>query len=173
MASPDNILLYLPEEEDRQVREVFAQLAARGFPVQHQTPHITVTFSPRMAESVVELAAETLPPLIPATFDRVGTVIFGTRRKQTVAWLLEGPDELEIAARRISALNPVGRGPRWTPHLTMGLRLPREIVPAYVAALDELAPPSLRRITAGAAAFWRPRTRQLRVLAGDASTGHT
>lgn len=165
MASPDNILLYLPEEEERQVREVFSQLAARGLPTQNQTPHITVTFSPRMADGVVKRAAELLPPLIPARFDRVGTVVFGTRRKQTVAWLLEGPDELEIAARDISALNPDGRGPRWTPHLTMGLRLPREIVPDYVSALDELAPANLRQITAAAAAFWRPRTRQLKILA--------
>ncbi|MDR7328947.1 2'-5' RNA ligase family protein [Corynebacterium guangdongense] len=168
MASPDNILLYLPAEEERRVREVFTRLAARGFPTQHQTPHITVTFSPRMADAVVELAAETLPPLIPATFERVGTVIFGTRRKQTVAWLLEASDELEIAAREISALNPDGRGPRWTPHLTMGLRLPREIVPDYLRALDELSPPGLRRITAATAAFWRPRTGQLRVLTGEA-----
>lgn len=162
MASPDNILLYLDPREDKQVREIFAQLEQRGFPRQQQTPHITVTFSPRMAPEVIERAAQLLPPLIPATFRRVGTVVFGTRRKQTVAWLLEGDDELEIAAREISALNPDGRGPRWTPHLTVGLRLPREIVPEYVRALDELAPRALETLTAPRAAFWRPRTRQLR-----------
>lgn len=148
------------------MREIFACLEDRGFPAQQQTPHITVTFSPAMAPEVVQRATELLPPVIPARFRRVGTVVFGTKRKQTVAWLLETSDELEIAARDISALNPDGRGPRWTPHLTMGLRLPREIVPDYIRALDEVTSPHLRELTAARAAFWRPRTRELTVLAG-------
>lgn len=166
MTSPDNILLHLASEEEQQVREIFTLLEERGFPTQHQTPHITVTFSPRMAGDVVKQAAELLPPVIPARFQRVGTVVFGTRRKQTVAWLLETSDELEIAARRISALNPDGRGPRWTPHLTMGLRLPRKLVPDYVRALDEVCSPHLRELTAVRAALWQPRFRELTVLAG-------
>lgn len=165
MTSPDNILLHLAEREDEQVREIYAQLAARGFPAQQQTPHITVTFAPRMGDGVVKKAAELLPPLIPARFRRVGTVVFGTRRKQTVAWLLETSDELEIAAREISALNPDGRGPRWTPHLTMGLRLPRETVPGYIRALDELVPSQLQELTAVRAGVWRPRAGELTVLA--------
>lgn len=165
MTSPDNILLHLPEDEEKQVREIFALLEERGFPAQQQTPHITVTFSPSMAGDVVDCAARLLPPVIPACFQRVGTVVFGTKRKQTVAWLLETSDELETAARQISALNPDGRGPRWTPHLTMGLRLPREIVPDYVRALDEVVSPHLRELTAVRAALWRPRIRELTVLA--------
>lgn len=35
MASPDNILLHLPEQEEQYVRQLFAQLAERGFPVQN------------------------------------------------------------------------------------------------------------------------------------------
>lgn len=170
MGSPDNILLYLSKQEEQQVRDVFARLEERGFPPQQQTPHITVTFSPLMAENVVKQAAELLHPLIPARFQRVGTVVFGTKRKQTVAWLLETSDELEIAARRISALNPDGRGPRWTPHLTMGLRLPREIVPDYVRALDELVAPHFQELTAVRASLWRPRIRELTVLAGVEGT---
>jgi 2'-5' RNA ligase len=166
MTSPDNILLHLAPEEEKQVREIFTRLQERGFPIQHQTPHITVTFSPRMAGDVVKRAADLLPPVIPARFQRMGTVVFGTKRRQTVAWLLETSDELEIAARHISALNPDGRGPRWTPHLTMGLRLPRKIVPDYVRALDEVTSPHLRELTAVRAAFWRPRSRELTVLAG-------
>jgi len=96
-------------------------------------------------------------------------VVFGTKRKQTVAWLLETSDELESAARAISALNPDGRGPRWTPHLTMGLRLPRKIVPDYMRALDEEISIYLRELTAVRAALWRPRTQELSVLAGAKS----
>lgn len=166
MASPDNILLHLPEAEEHRVREVFAQLEERGFPAQKQTPHITITFSPAMAADVVQRAAELLPPVIPARFRRVGTVVFGTKRKQTVAWLLETTDALEIAAREISSLNPDGRGPRWIPHLTMGLRLPRELVPDYIRALDELSAAQLTELTAVRAALWRPRTQELTVLAG-------
>lgn len=166
MTSPDNILLHLPADEEEQVREIFARLEGQGFPAQKQTPHITVTFSPAMAEDVVTRAAELLPPLIPARFVRVGTVVFGTKRKQTVAWLLETSDELETAARDISALNPQGRGPRWTPHLTMGLRLPREIVPGYMQALDEVTSPHLKELTAVRAALWSPRAQELTVLAG-------
>ncbi len=168
-ASPDNILLYLPEKQEAEIREIFAALAAQGFPVQHQRPHITVTFSPHMKPEVVELAADLLPNVIPATFQRVGNVVFGTKRKQTVAWLLETTDELEIAARRISAANPDGRGPRWTPHLTMGLRLPREMVPDYIAAMDAATSPHFRALQAEKAAYWRPKTQQMRVLAQPAS----
>lgn len=164
MASPENILLYLPEDEEQQVREVFARLEERGFPAQKQTPHITITFSPTMALDVVQRAAELLPSVIPARFQRVGTVVFGTKRKQTVAWLLETSEELETAARGISALNPDGRGPRWTPHLTVGLRLPREIVPDYIRALDEVTSPHFKELTAVRAALWRPRIQELTVF---------
>ncbi|MGO2618825.1 2'-5' RNA ligase family protein [Glutamicibacter ardleyensis] len=167
--SPDNILLRLPEAQEQQIREVFVALEARGFPAQQQTPHITITFSPAMAEEAVHCAARLLPSLIPARLERVGTVIFGTKRKQTVAWLLETSAELEAAAREISALNPDGRGHRWTPHLTMGLRLPREILPDYIRALDELTPASLKELTAIRAALWKPRSQELTVLA-DASS---
>lgn len=166
MTSPDNILLHLREEEEHQVREVFAHLAERGFPAQKQTPHITVTFSSAMPGDVVRRAADLLPPLIPARFERVGTVVFGTQRKQTVAWLLETSDELEIAAREISDLNPSGRGPRWTPHLTMGLRLPQEVVPDYIRALNEVTSSRLREMEVVRAALWRPGPRELTVLAG-------
>lgn len=165
MASPENILLHLAGDEEQQVREVFKTLEDRGFPAQQQTPHITITFSPAMPAEVVERAAELLPPVIPASFRRVGSVVFGTKRKQTVAWLLETSDELEIAAREISALNPNGRGPRWIPHLTVGLRVPREIVPDYIRALDEETSSHLKEFTAMRAAFWRPRARELTVLA--------
>ena len=166
MASPDNILLHLPEREEQQVRDIFAQLAERGFPVQNQTPHITVTFSSMMGDGVVKRAAELIPPVIPARFHRVGTVVFGTKRKQTVAWLLETDESLEAAARELSALNPDGRGQRWIPHLTVGLRLPREIVPDYIQALGELTSPHFKEFTAVRAAVWKPRIQELTVLAG-------
>ncbi|QGU03201.1 hypothetical protein CKALI_11815 [Corynebacterium kalinowskii] len=117
-----------------------------------------------MNSQVVERAAELLPPLIPAEFTRVGTVIFGTKSKRTIAWLLEASDEMEAAARELSALNPDGRGDRWTPHLTIGLRLPRDVVPDYLAALDELEQP--RSFTAVTAAYWRPEPQILQVIGG-------
>src|SRR5699024_9571163 len=117
MTSPDTILLHLADDVEQRVGEVFTLLVERRLPKQHQRPHITITFSPAMADNVVQRAAQLLPPVIPARFRRVGMVVFGTKRKQTVAWLLETSDELESAARAISALNPDGRGPRWTPHL--------------------------------------------------------
>lgn len=163
--SPENILLRLPEPEEQSIRELFAQLELRGFPRQQQTPHITITFAPVMEPQVVASAAELLPAVIPSTLTRVGTVVFGTKRKQTVAWLLEATDELEIAARSISALNPVGRGSRWTPHLTMGLRLPRAIVPDYLRAMDELVSPQLKEFTAIRAVYFRPQGQESTVLA--------
>lgn len=147
------------------MREVFSRLEERGFPAQKQTPHITITYSPIMAADAVERAATLLPPVIPSRFRRVGTVVFGTKRKRTVAWLLETSDEMEDAARAISALNPDSRGRSWTPHLTMGLRLPREIVPDYIRALDEVTSPHFKELTVVRAAYWRPRTSELTVLA--------
>ncbi len=167
MTSPDNILLHLAPQQEAQVRGIFDRLEARGFPKQNQTPHITITFAATMPQAAVDVAAELLPPLIPATFSRVGTVIFGTRRKQTIAWLLETTDELEIAARKISAANPDGRGPRWTPHLTMGLRIPRTMIGDYLHALDEETSPHFRELTAETAGLWVPRTQDWTPLAGE------
>lgn len=101
-------MLHLAVEQEAQVREIFAALEQRSFPTQHQTPHITITFASRMEEPVVDLAEELLVPLMSATLQRMGAVVFGTRRKQTVAWLLEASDELETAARAISTANPEG-----------------------------------------------------------------
>lgn len=50
------------------------------------------------------------------------------------------------------------------PHLTVGLRLPREIVPDYLRALDGV-PLHLENFTAIRAALWRPSIQQLSVLA--------
>lgn len=164
MSSPENILLRLADEQELLIRDLFVRLEKLGFPAQQQTPHITVSFAPAMPEHVVETAAELLPPLIPAEFQRVGTVVFGTKRKQSVGWLLESTDEMEIAAREISKVNPDGRGDRWTPHLTMGLRLPRKIVPDYIRALDELTPTDFKWLTATRAGYWRPRLREFAVF---------
>ena len=164
MSSPDNVLLYLAPEDEAKVRQLFFELEARGFPKQNQTPHITLTFSPTMAPKVVERAAEILPQHIPATFQRMGTVVFGTKRKQTVAWLLQTTEELEAAARELNSINPGGRGGRWIPHLTMGLRLPREILPDYIRALDEIVSPHFKEMTATRAALWRPASQELTVF---------
>lgn len=116
-----------------------------------------------MSPHVVERAGARLPGLVPASFRRVGTVVFGTKSKQTVAFLLETSEELEQVARELSALNPDGRGDRWIPHLTVGLRLPRSVVPAYLAALDELD--VLREFVADRAGYWRPQTQEWTGLA--------
>jgi len=155
--SPENILLRLPKEEEEAVRAIYAALAERGFPQQHQRPHVSITFAPTMDTRVVGEAAELLPRLLPQALRRAGVVIFGTKSKQTVTWLLEAPEELERAARRLSAMNPDGRGERWVPHLTMGLRLPKAIVPDYVAALGEVTSPHFTEITAERAVFYQPR----------------
>lgn len=157
VSSPENILLRLSPRDDAYVRELFDKLEALGFPRQYQSPHISVTFARQMQPNVVERAQELLPACVPATVRRAGIVTFGVKRKQTVAWLLEADDELENAARELSALNPEGRGPRWVPHLTLGLRLPREIVPDYIRALDELTSPHLKELRAERAVYWRPQ----------------
>lgn len=164
--SPDNILFYLPEDQEQQVRDIFARLNDLGLPLQHQRPHITVTFAPDMSAEVVARAAEVLPPVVPATFKRVGTVIFGTRSKQTIAWLLETNDEVVQAAREICAVNPDGRGTEWIPHLTMGLRVPRAVVPDFMRGLDQVTPTRFKELTALRAAYWKPKTQEYTHLAG-------
>lgn len=154
--SPENILLRLPSEEEEGIRAIYADLAAGGFPEQRQRPHISVTFAPRMDTRVVGEAAVLLPPLLPAQLRRAGIVVFGTKSKQTVAWLLEAPEELEAAARTLSAMNPEGRGARWVAHLTMGLRIPKADVPGYIAALGEATSPHLNQVTAERAVFYQP-----------------
>ncbi|WP_242648264.1 2'-5' RNA ligase [Corynebacterium sp. Marseille-P4321] len=154
--SPENILLRLPPDEEEAVRAIYAELAQRGFPEQRQRPHISVTFAPQMHRKVVGEATVLLPPLLPSQLRRAGVVVFGTKSKQTVAWLLEAPEELETAARKLSALNPEGRGERWIPHLTMGLRIPKAEVPGYIAALGEVTSTHFTHVTAQQAAFYQP-----------------
>ena len=156
LVSPENILLRLSDEDEQTVRAIYAELARRGFPKQRQRPHVSITFAPTMQRQVIGEAAVLLPPLLPATLRRVGVAVFGTKSKQTVTWLLEAPEPLERAARTISALNPEGRGERWIPHLTMGLRLPKAIVPDYIAALAEVTSPHFNDITAQRAVFYQP-----------------
>lgn len=45
---------------------------------------------------------------------------------------------------------------RWAPHLTMGLRLPKAVVPDYIAALAEVTSPHLTELTVASAAFYQP-----------------
>ncbi|WP_431709758.1 2'-5' RNA ligase [Glutamicibacter uratoxydans] len=165
--SPDNILLRLASKDEQQIHEIFDKLEAAGFPRQKQTPHITITLSPAMPEAVVQCAQRLLPAVIPAKLQRVGTVIFGTKSKQTVAWLLETNDALHEVARVISTHNPDGRGAQWVPHLTMGLRLPRDIVPAYLHALDQATSPHFKKLTAQQAMWWQPRAGEHLSLAGS------
>ena len=154
--SPENILLRLPEAEEQAVRAIYAELADRDFPQQHQRPHISVTFAPAMHRRAIAAASDLLPPVLPAALRRSGLAIFGTKSKQTVAWLLEAPEDLERAARAVSAANPEGRGERWIPHLTMGLRLPKRVVPDYIAALQEVTSPHFKELTAQQAVFYQP-----------------
>ncbi|PFG27304.1 2'-5' RNA ligase family protein [Corynebacterium renale] len=164
MVSPDNILLRLVPEQEDYVREVFAELAERGFPPQQQTPHITMTFATVMPESVVRLAQELLPPLLPLTVRRSGVAIFGTKSKQTVSWLLDAPPALHAAARELAAANPDTHVTDWIPHITVGLRLPRAMVGEYVAALDEVTSGHFRDLHVARAVVWSSRTDTLREL---------
>lgn len=166
MASPENLLIHLAKDDEQRVRELFDALEQRGFPRQSQTPHVTITFAPQIPQHIVDRAADLLPPVIPAPFERRGLVVFGTKSKQTVAWLLETTEELERAARELNALNPDGRGERWLPHLTVGLRLPRAMVGDYCQALDELASPHFKTMTGLRAGLWRPTEQHYTPLAG-------
>ncbi len=166
--SPDNILFRLPDAEEHRIREVFDDLAAEGFPRQEQSPHVTVTFAPEMNERVVQRAGDLLAPLTPVEFRRAGVAVFGTKSKQTVAWLLDAPHDVQAAAREVSAANPDGRGPEWTPHLTVGLRLPRRMVGEYIAALDRLTPTTLKTLTGRHLAWRRPRLGDEVKLSGSA-----
>ncbi|MEH0148024.1 2'-5' RNA ligase [Corynebacterium sp. Q4381] len=154
--SPENILLRLSASHEEEVRGIYRVLEEQGFPPQKQRPHISVTFAPKMPSRVVGEAAVVLPPLLPAVFRRVGVVVFGTKSKQSIAWLMEGPEELEQAARRLSSMNPDGRGDRWVPHLTMGLRIPKAMVPDYIAALAGATSPHFNDLNVERAAFYQP-----------------
>lgn len=165
MGSPENILLRLEPGQEAYVREIFAQLEQMGFPVQEQTPHISLTFAQSLPAALLDLAQELLPSVIPAQLRRIGTVTFGIKRKQTVAWLLEAPEELEEVARTLGARNPEGHGARWVAHLTMGLRLPREVVPDYIRALNSITNPHFREVTAQRAVYWRPQEGEEQILA--------
>lgn len=138
------------------MRSIFHALAQRGFPPQSQSPHITVTFARALDEGVVKQSRE-LDRHLPAHFLRAGVVVFGTRAKQTVAWALEADPALEEAAARVDAHNPEGRAGRWIPHLTMGLRIPRQVVGSYIDALNELTMGRDRTLVAQRLVYRRPQ----------------
>lgn len=76
MGSPENILLRLEPGQEAYVREIFAQLEQMGFPVQEQTPHISLTFAQSLPAALLDLAQELLPSVIPTQLRRIGTVTF-------------------------------------------------------------------------------------------------
>lgn len=154
--SPENLLFRLVPDDEQWVREIFRALAERGFPPQGQSPHITVTYAQKLDAEVIEQGAQ-LHQFLPATFERTGVVVFGTRAKQTVAWALEADPALEEAAARVDAHNPEGRAGRWIPHLTMGLRIPRQVVGSYIDALNELTMGRDRTLVAQRLVYRRPQ----------------
>lgn len=155
--SPENLLLRLSAEDEETVRGIYRELAQQGFPEQRQLPHITITFALSMQAPVVDRAAELLPPLLPSRFRRAGVVVFGTKSKQSVGWLLETTDpRLDQAALELNELNPEGRGPRWVPHLTMGLRIPKSMVADYITALQDVTSTHFTHLNAVDAIYRQP-----------------
>ena len=116
-------------------------LKAAGLPSQadHRSmtnaPHLTLVAAVGIEAAVVEVARETVAPLLPTVVALRGLVLFGQGPRVTIAHLVEPDAGLAAAAARVRALVPTLRHPVWTPHVTLARRVPRRMLAAALEVL--------------------------------------
>lgn len=116
-------------------------LKAAGLPSQadHRSmtnaPHLTLVAAVAIENAAVQMASETVGPLLPARVVLRGVVLFGQGPRVTIAHLVEPDHALAAAAARVRALVPGLRHPVWTPHVTVARRVRRSMVPAVLEVL--------------------------------------
>lgn len=135
-------------------------LKAAGLPSQadHRSmtnaPHLTFVAAVGIEEAVMQVARESVGPLLPARLVPRGLVLFGQGPRVTIAHLVEPDQALAAAAARIRALVPAVRHPIWTPHVTLARRVPRRMLPTALEVLQ--ATDDLGELVCDRLRWWDP-----------------
>ena len=137
-----------------------SQLDHRG---STNTPHLTVVEAPALAPELEEEAARTIASLLPLGVRLTGVALLGTGPRVALVRPVESPDRLTAAVLALRSRTPGAQHAGWLPHLTLARRLPRDDVPAALAALASL-PRDDEPITLSGLRRWDPGSGTVRAL---------
>lgn len=160
--------LSFDDDGDVAVRESWEALRGLGLPSQadHRgmtnAPHVSLVVARAIPDEVRDRAAELFAPLLPATLHLRGAVVIGRGARLTLALLAEPERTVVDAVTELRAMTPAVRHPVWTPHVTLGRRIPRDRIGEALAVVTD-AP---TRVTATRLRWWNPDTGTIDVLAG-------
>ncbi|WP_139978553.1 2'-5' RNA ligase family protein [Nocardioides litoris] len=113
------------------VRRQWEALREAGIPSmadhtgESNTPHVTVVAVPGLTEDDERRAVDALGPLLPVTARVAGLVTFGDD-PLVLARVVELPDPVVVAVLGLRAAVGDDRFAGWLPHLTLGMRVPRD-----------------------------------------------
>lgn len=160
--------LSFDDDGDRAVRESWQALRFLGLPSQadHRgvtnAPHLSLVVARAIPDDVRLRAAELLAPLLPAVLELRGIVVIGRGARVTLALLAEPEPPVVDAVTQLRALTPAVRHPVWTPHVTLGRRIPRDRIGEAIAGVHD-APTC---VTGTRLRWWDPDAGTIDVLAG-------
>lgn len=164
--------LSFDDESERAIVEQWRALRAAGLPsqadhrVMTNAPHLTLVVAREIPSRVVDTAREALAPLLPVSLELRGRVVFGSGSRVTLAHLAEPPREVADHVARLRAETPALRHAVWTPHITLGRRIPRERIGEAFDVLDGVASQEhLRTLRANRLRWWRPDAGTIDLLA--------
>lgn len=139
-----------------------SQLDHRGMT---NAPHLSLVVATSIPDAVVARARDIFTALLPVRLDVRGLVVFGSGARVTVAHLAEPPAEVADAVAELRAATPLVRHPVWTPHVTLGRRIPRERLGEAFAAVDPRGgDPAPDVLVADRLRWWDPATATIDVL---------
>lgn len=142
------------------VREGWEALRWNGIPSQADNlrgmvnePHLSLLVASDISADVRERACVAFARHIPCELAVRGVVILGEGTRVTLAYLVEPDAEIARIVGELRAATPALRHPVWTPHITLGRRIPREHLGTALAVLEESRPKTL---TADRLRWWDP-----------------
>lgn len=144
---------------DAAVGDAWSALQAAAVPSQADNargmvnaPHLSLVVAAHLDRAVAEQAAQRVGAMLPVVLRGQGSVVFGRGARVTVAWLVEPPAALTRAVMELREIAPAVRHPVWTPHITLGRRIPRDRVGDALTA----AGPGPDEIVATRLRWWDP-----------------
>lgn len=142
------------------VRGCWEALAAAGLPSQADNargmvnqPHVSLVVAREIPSAVAEFARSELAGQLPTTLDVRGLVLLGDSAKVTVALLAEPDVRIARVVAKLRESTPAVRHPVWTPHVTLGRRIPRERIGEALTVLEPHRP---RTLVADRLRWWDP-----------------
>ena len=140
-----------------------SQLDHRGMT---NAPHLSLVVASAIPDDVVARAREFFAAALPIRLDVRGLIAFGAGSRVTLAHLAEPPRAVVDEVTALRQASPRVRHPVWTPHVTLGRRIPRDRLGEATAAVDARGgEPAPDVLVADRLRWWDPATATIDVLA--------